>query len=416
MDQPGQVTTASPSDKAPAKGSWEAVLTITPVILTVLGTLLAGLSSSEMTLAQYHRSLAAQNQSKVGDQWNFFQAKRIRGQNLESSGEALPVYARPGKIDPEQVQTAATRVVQRLQGAEKSVQRLDEAVTKAENGVGTAGDPLRGAVAALLKTAQDDVKTAEKKRNELTKELAKPEVRAAFAYLGTNKLPEVKDAPYDDPRIEEVLQGIADRRPESEQAATILQIHEDVLRKAIDTAESNARAFELAGKPVNTSLDRLDQLIRDEVTRAASFHQAVVALDLAMADVPEGSTKALVELHAAAHAVTRSDAAVKGAAEELNTLVKAARYDYNARRYNREARYNQKSAGLYEIEVRRNSVAADRHRTRSKQFFYGMLCAQAGVAIASLSLAAKQKSLLWALAGLAGLTAVVFSGYVYLYM
>jgi hypothetical protein len=44
-----------------------------------------------------------------------------------------------------------------------------------------------------------------------------------------------------------------------------------------------------------------------------------------------------------------------------------------------------------------------------------MLCAQAGVAIASLALAARQKSVLWAIAGLAGVTALVFSSYVYLY-
>jgi len=45
-----------------------------------------------------------------------------------------------------------------------------------------------------------------------------------------------------------------------------------------------------------------------------------------------------------------------------------------------------------------------------------MLAAQAGVTIASLSLAVHKRNILWALAGLAGLAAVTFSGYVYLYM
>jgi len=49
------------------------------VVMTVVATLLAGLASSEMTRAQYNRSLAAQQQSKAGDQWGFFQAKRLRG-------------------------------------------------------------------------------------------------------------------------------------------------------------------------------------------------------------------------------------------------------------------------------------------------------------------------------------------------
>ena len=38
---------------------WGKVLTATPVVMTVIATLLAGLSSSEMTRAQYDRSLAA---------------------------------------------------------------------------------------------------------------------------------------------------------------------------------------------------------------------------------------------------------------------------------------------------------------------------------------------------------------------
>ena len=45
-----------------------------------------------------------------------------------------------------------------------------------------------------------------------------------------------------------------------------------------------------------------------------------------------------------------------------------------------------------------------------------MLMAQAGVTIASFSLAMKYRSVLWSLATAAGITAVAFSGYVYLYI
>ena len=58
---------------------WGRILLATPVVMTVVATLLAGLASSEMTRAQYNRSLAAQQQAKAGDQWSFFQAKRLRG-------------------------------------------------------------------------------------------------------------------------------------------------------------------------------------------------------------------------------------------------------------------------------------------------------------------------------------------------
>jgi hypothetical protein len=58
---------------------WGKTLSATPVVMTVVATMLAGLASSEMTRAQYDRSLAAQQQSKAGDQWSYFQAKRLRG-------------------------------------------------------------------------------------------------------------------------------------------------------------------------------------------------------------------------------------------------------------------------------------------------------------------------------------------------
>src|SRR5215471_11548413 len=83
-------TPVTPEPEKP-KSLWDSILTSTPVVLTVLATLLAGLSSSEMTRAQYHRSLAAQHQSKVSDQWAFFQAKRIRGGSTEMEAEMLRV-------------------------------------------------------------------------------------------------------------------------------------------------------------------------------------------------------------------------------------------------------------------------------------------------------------------------------------
>src|SRR5438128_8760343 len=69
------------SEKTPPtkKNWWQAVLTATPIALTAVATVLAGLSTSEMTLAQYHRSLAAQNQSKVSDQCTTTQRKHWGG-------------------------------------------------------------------------------------------------------------------------------------------------------------------------------------------------------------------------------------------------------------------------------------------------------------------------------------------------
>lgn len=76
-----------------AETKWGKVLSLTPVVLTVIATLLAGLSSSEMTRAQYDRALAAQRQSKAGDQWNFFQGKKLRGLVQRSTLDLLGATA-----------------------------------------------------------------------------------------------------------------------------------------------------------------------------------------------------------------------------------------------------------------------------------------------------------------------------------
>jgi hypothetical protein len=60
------------------QNKWGKILIVTPIVMTVIATMLAGLASSEMTQAQYDRSLAAQLQSKAGDQWGYYQAKKLR--------------------------------------------------------------------------------------------------------------------------------------------------------------------------------------------------------------------------------------------------------------------------------------------------------------------------------------------------
>ena len=79
-----EIPEALKAELAPTK--WGKLLSVTPIVLTVIATMLAGLASSEMTRAQYDRSLAAQRQSKAGDQWSFFQAKRLRGARRQRIG------------------------------------------------------------------------------------------------------------------------------------------------------------------------------------------------------------------------------------------------------------------------------------------------------------------------------------------
>src|SRR5271154_7094665 len=93
-----QIPETLKADLPPNK--WGKILASTPIVMAVIATMLAGLASSEMTKAQYDRSLAAQLQSKAGDQWSYFQAKKLRGavahntlDLLAATGDTLPLDA-----------------------------------------------------------------------------------------------------------------------------------------------------------------------------------------------------------------------------------------------------------------------------------------------------------------------------------
>src|SRR5204863_5621280 len=85
--------------------------------------------------------------------------------------------------------------------------------------------------------------------------------------------------------------------------------------------------------------------------------------------------------------LARHETRIRTAADDLNHDFKSAYLDYTARRNREEAVYNRTSANIYEVQVHRSSAESERHREASKLFFLGMLGAQAGVTIASLSLA-----------------------------
>jgi hypothetical protein len=99
-------------------------------------------------------------------------------------------------------------------------------------------------------------------------------------------------------------------------------------------------------------------------------------------------------------------------AEDMQHDLRAAERGYTVRRYESEARYNQEVALLYEVLVRQLSLVSEGHLRKSAHFFYAMLAAQGGVTIATLAMAMRHKSLLWSLASVAGLSALLFASYV----
>src|SRR5271166_2113602 len=94
IEIPEQVKGDLPQNK------WGKILGVTPIVMTVIATMLAGLASSEMTKAQYDRSLAAELQSKAGDQWGYYQAKKLRGALAQNT---LDLLAATSEVTPLEV-------------------------------------------------------------------------------------------------------------------------------------------------------------------------------------------------------------------------------------------------------------------------------------------------------------------------
>jgi hypothetical protein len=340
----------APISAEPAKSVGEKALAAVPIVLTVMATILAGLSSSEMTQSMYYRSLAAQNQSKAGSQWAFFQAKRIRGTTMESGGDLIRALADPPPIDAVRLRADLERI---------------EAAARRANGA----QPLLDAI------------------NRLKQIIGRESVRQSLRYIGGPDLPAVAESRSQDEQIQSLAKAIEARQTEAQTERQVLEVSTDRVEQALEQAEATAAAFDNAGKPITDD--------------ARTLEKAIFEIAAEMRQLRGGA---------------ENDQALGEAATVVKNMaagLRAAKQDFTARRYAKEAGFNQDLAELYEILVRRTGAESDRHRTRSKNFFYAMLCAQAGVTVAAFALARSRKSWFWAVAGMAGVIAVSFGAYVY---
>ncbi len=141
-------------DLPPTK--WGKLLSVTPVVMTVVATLLAGLASSEMTRAQYDRALGAQLQSKAGDQWSYFQAKKLRGAMQRNSLELLQATAEIRPLSHPALEKApvppALTLDPKLEAALQAVERQQPEADIAERLKEVDDATLAGA----LRTAKDN--------------------------------------------------------------------------------------------------------------------------------------------------------------------------------------------------------------------------------------------------------------------
>lgn len=396
------------------KGRWDKVIGTTPVVMTVVATILAGMSSGEMTRAQYHRALASQYQAKAADQWAFFQSKRERGTTRETMADALRALTLAGRIESADLEALAERLPQAFARAEQSARQVSEDVTKAREALGQAEARLRAAADRLLQAARNGAAESAALQKTAVRELARPEIQKALGYLNGDGLPNPGPRKTDDPLVEQGIAAIRDRKPESEVYALVLQIEPDVLQEAIEASEANAKAFDDASKPVDKATAAVESLVQKEVALAQACFQAARRVKWAITDLPPDAGKPVADLRSAADRLESHAVAVKTMVEEVNNGLLTARLGYTARRQEHEARDNQTSAYLYEIRVQQNSARSERHLRRSKNLFYGMLTAQLAVTISTLALAVRRRSFLWGMASLAGITAVFYGLSVYL--
>jgi hypothetical protein len=167
-------------------------------------------------------------------------------------------------------------------------------------------------------------------------------------------------------QVKPAFDALSDDKPESEMAELLKDVNTRSLDDALKLAKDRTRAFDAKLDEITSNLDQTEQRLSSNPAQAHDF--------------------LLWQM------------------------------DFNARRYEVEARLNQAVAYIYELQVRKSNLSAERHHTRSQKFFFGMLAAQAAVIIATLALAARKRSLLWSLAAGAGIAAVLFAIYVYLYV
>lgn len=302
------------------QNKWGKVLAATPVVMTVIATLLAGLSSGEMVRAEYDRSLAAQQQSKAGDQWNYFQAKRLRAAMQRSTLDILHATASIRPVDA-------------------------RSLTLAFDGTPTQ---------ALLESS-------------VGKDTVDCLVRAVLPLVGSYP---VVLAP-----IEAVLAAVDAGESDTDIARLLKPVKPTDIAAALNRASANVRAIDEEWKPIFATIDTIEK----------GF--AILAVD-----APDSPKRC-----------------------KLNDFI-AARLALAAGRYDYESRQNQVIAQLLELQVRQSNISAERHHERSQRFFYGMLLAQMAVIVSTFSMARKKGNFLWAFAATAGLVAVAFASYVYLFV
>ncbi len=202
---------------------------------------------------------------------------------------------------------------------------------------------------------------------------ASPELQQALAWLAGNGPPPVALPKVEDQAVLNLMEAIRKREPEAELLKKAAKVKAAAINEAIDRTEKSNEEIDAAW---------------DGTIKAA----AIVVGSMSRISSDADRAKQVVQA----------------------TAAQAAGFELEQRRYRAEATLNQAIGLLYEVRVKVSTAESDRHREKSKLFFYAMLAAQIGAVISSLALARKTQSALWVFASLIGLVSLGFGAYVFL--
>jgi hypothetical protein len=210
--------------------------------------------------------------------------------------------------------------------------------------------------------------------------LDSPAGQQALTYLQRGEAPPAGAAPVVDPNVKAALDAVENLTPDAEMVPLLARVSIPTLDGSLLAARDRAQDYDATTKPVNQTIDQLESLLARQA------------------------------------AIAQGKPASPGSGASIARDFTAARLRYAGQRYEVEARLNQSIATFYELQVRKSNISAERHHNRSQRFFFGMLAAQLGVIVSTLAMAARQRNLLWSIAAAAGLLAIAFAVYVYLYV
>jgi len=292
---------------------WETILVSTPIILTVVATVLAGLSSSEMSSAQYFRSLAAQIQSKASDQWSYFQAKKLRAEQCGNTVQILRGISQPTPMDGRDLRETAKRLI-------------DEMLC-----VTAATYLYHRSMPLVLTELSDHWKAAAAFVSQLDAGTTRPDGADDLADFMRGEIPDTQEQPIGNQQLLDVANAVDSHVPESDLERQAGQISQNDLDGATAIANENADAFDKAVQQISLGRSRMERVCSGISREALAFERAArrQAPDQVVAIAPPNSIASIHEL-----------------TSQLSGAVTIAGLNFNSNRYQREAHYNQVLAQL----------------------------------------------------------------------